>query len=68
MLLFTLLVTGIISLLTGSVYYFARLERVQVFNKRLKARANYNTQLYSLMGDSALHLLGRMDTAPAAST
>ncbi len=68
MLLFTLLVTGIISLLTGSVYYFAKLERVQAFNRRLKSRANYNTQLYALMGDSALHLLGRMDTASAAST
>jgi two-component system sensor histidine kinase ArlS len=63
MLLFTLLVTGIISLLTGSVYYFTKLERVQVFSKRLKARANYNTQLYALMGDSALYLLRRMDTA-----
>ena len=45
MLLFTLLVTAIISLLTWSVFYFARLERVRVFNRRLKARASYNTQL-----------------------
>ena len=63
MLLFTLLVTAIISVLTYSVYYFARLERKQVFDKRLKSRANYNTQLYALMGDSALSLLSRMDTA-----
>jgi two-component system, OmpR family, sensor histidine kinase ArlS len=63
MLLFTLLVTAIISVLTYSVYYFAKLERKQVFDKRLKARANYNTQLYALMGDSALMLLRRMDTA-----
>src|SRR5882757_3800993 len=62
MLLFTLLVTAIISLLTGSVFYFARLERVQVFDKRLKARASYNTQLYALMGDSAFSFLRRMDT------
>jgi two-component system sensor histidine kinase ArlS len=62
MLLFTLLVTAIISVLTYSVYYFAKLERKQVFDKRLKARANYNTQLYALMGDSALMLLRRMDT------
>jgi len=62
MLLFTLLVTAIISVLTYSVYYFARLERKQVFDKRLMARANYNTQLYALMGDSALTLLRRMDT------
>lgn len=63
MLLFTLLVTAIISLLTGSVYYFTKLERKQVFEKRLKSRANYNTQLYALMGDSALRLMQRMDTA-----
>jgi len=62
MLLFTLLVTAIISLLTGSVYYFAKLERVQVFEKRLKARATYNTNLYAIMGDSGLHLLSRIDT------
>ncbi len=63
MLLFTLLVTAIISVLTYSVYYFARLERKQVFDKRLKARANYNTQLYAIEGDSALSLLRRMDTS-----
>lgn len=63
MLLFTLLVTGIISLLTWSIYYSARAERVTGFDRRLKARANYNTQLYALMGDSALYLLRRMDTA-----
>jgi len=62
MLLFTLLVTAIISLLTWSVFYFARLERVQVFNKRLKSRASYNAQLYALMGDSAFSFLRRMDT------
>jgi len=62
MLLFTLLVTAIISVLTLSVYYFAKLERKEVFDKRLKARANYNTQLYALMGDSAISLLRRMDT------
>jgi signal transduction histidine kinase len=62
MLLFTLLVTAIILVLTLSVYYFARLERKEVFDKRLRARANYNSQLYALMGDSALSILHRMDT------
>ncbi len=62
MLLFTLLVTAIISLLTWSVFYFARLERVEVFNKRLRARATYNAQLYALMGDSAFSFLRRIDT------
>ena len=63
MLLFTLLVTAIIALLTGSVFYFVKLERKQVFEKRLRARAVYNMQLFSLMGDSAFGLLHRMDTA-----
>src|SRR5882724_1018923 len=62
MLLFTLLVTAIILVLTLSVYYFARLERKEVFDKRLRARAGYNSQMYALMGDSALSLLHRMDT------
>jgi len=62
MLLFTLLVTAIISLLTWSVYYFSSLERVQVFNKRIRSRATYNSQLYSLMGDSAFNFMRRMDT------
>jgi two-component system sensor histidine kinase ArlS len=68
MLLFTLLVTGIISLLTGSIYYSARIGRMAAFDKRLKARANYNTQLYAQMGDSAIYLLRRMDTASIVGT
>jgi signal transduction histidine kinase len=68
MLLFTLLVTAIISLLTSSVYYFAKLERKQVFEKRLRSRAVYNMQLYSLMGDSAFGFLHRIDTASTVGT
>lgn len=63
MLLFTLLVTAIMSLLTGSVFYFAKLERKEVFERRLRSRAVYNTQLYSLMGDSAFGFMRRIDTA-----
>ena len=63
MLLFTLLVTAIIALLTSSVFYFAKLERKQVYEKRLRSRASYNMQLYAVMGDSAFGLLRRMDTA-----
>jgi len=63
MLLFTLLVTAIILLLTSSVYYFAKLERKEVFEKRLRSRAVYNMQLYSVMGDSAFGFMHRMDTA-----
>ncbi|HEV9036703.1 MAG TPA: HAMP domain-containing sensor histidine kinase [Puia sp.] len=68
MLLFTLLVTAIIVLLTGSVYYFAKLERKQVYNKRLRSRASYNMQLYSLMGANADGLLSRMDSASILGT
>jgi len=68
MLLFTLMVTAIISVLTLSVAYFARLERKQVFDNRLRARANYNTNLYALMGDSALSLLRRIDTSSTAGS
>jgi signal transduction histidine kinase len=62
MLLFTLLVTGIISLLTGSIYYSTKAERLAAFDRRLKARANYNTQLYTMMGDSAFYYMRRNDS------
>jgi two-component system, OmpR family, sensor histidine kinase ArlS len=66
MLLFTLLVTGIISLLTGSIYYSAKAERVTSFQRRLKNRATYNTQLYSMFGDSAFYYMRRNDSVSAA--
>jgi signal transduction histidine kinase len=62
MTLFIVLVTAIISVLDYSVHYLATLERKEIFNKRLKARANYNTQYYAVMGDSGLSILRRMDT------
>jgi len=62
MLLFTALVTTIILLLAYSVYYFSSVERKIVFYKRLKSRANYSTQLYSLFGDSSNTILGRVDS------
>ena len=67
MLLFTLLVTGIISLLTGSIYYSAKAERIAAFNRRLKGRANYNTQLYTMMGDSAFYYMRRNDSVSSSS-
>ena len=66
MLLFTLLVTGIISLLTGSIYYSAKAERVAAFERRLKGRANYNAQLYT--GDSSLYYMRRNDSVSATAT
>src|ERR1700743_2782962 len=64
MLLFTLLVTGIISLLTGSIYFSSKAERVKAFDRRLKGRANYNVYLYEKMGDSAAFtFMRRTDSA-----
>lgn len=68
MLLFTLLVTGIISLLTGSIYYSSRAERIAAFNRRLKARASYNTRLYTDLGDSAFYFIRRNDSASMLGT
>jgi signal transduction histidine kinase len=65
MLLFTLLVTGIILLLALSVYYFSGLERKVVFNRRLKGRANFTAQVYSLFGDSSSAMLSRVDSTIA---
>ncbi len=62
MLLFTLLVTAIIALLALSVYYFSFLERKIVFNKRLKSRANYSAEIYSLFGDSSNAVLSRINS------
>jgi len=62
MLLFTLLVTAIIALLALSVYYFSFLEREIVFNKRLKSRANYSAEIYSLFGDSSNAVLSRINS------
>jgi two-component system sensor histidine kinase ArlS len=67
MLLFTLLVTGIISLLTGSIYYSAKAERVAAFARRLKGRASYNVRLFSLPGDSAFSYMRRNDSLSAAN-
>src|SRR5579863_523881 len=66
MLLFTLLVTGIISLLTGSIYYSAKAERIAAFDRRLKGRADYNTRLFTMVGDSAYYYMRRNDSMSAA--
>jgi two-component system sensor histidine kinase ArlS len=65
MLLFTLLVTGIISLLTGSIYYSAKAERIAAFDRRLKGRADYNTRLFTMVGDSTYYYMRRNDSMSA---
>lgn len=65
-LLFTFLVTAILLLLSLSVYYFTALERQNVFYQRLQSRANYNGQIYSLLGDSSITLLDRINRSAAS--
>lgn len=61
-LLFTLLVTLILLGVSFSVYYFASLERRQLFKKRLTARANNNAQIYSYFGDSSRPVLNHTNS------
>ncbi len=60
--LFALLVTVIMLLLSISVYYFTSLDRSEAFKRRLKGRANNNAQIYSLFGDSSRSVLTRIDS------
>lgn len=65
--LFVLLVTAILLLLSFSVYYFASLERVEAFRKRLQGRATSSAQFFSLFGnnDSTRILMTQFDSALA---
>ena len=60
--LFALLATAIMLLSSVSVYYFTSRDRAEAFTKRLKGRANNNAQIYSIFGDSSLHLLTQIDS------
>jgi signal transduction histidine kinase len=64
-----LLVTAILLLLSFTVYYFASLERVNAFRKRIKGRANSAAQYFTLFGDndSTRMLMNRIDSALASS-
>jgi two-component system sensor histidine kinase ArlS len=68
LLLFILQVTTIISLLAFSIYYFSSLERKTVFNNRLRSRAIYIAQFYSLLGDSSNSILRRVDSSSASGS
>lgn len=67
--LFVLLVTAILLLLSFSVYYFASLERLEAFHKRLKGRSNSSAQFFTLFGDndSTRALMNQFDSALAFS-
>lgn len=60
-LLFTLLVTAILLVLSTSIYYFTSLDRKEGFYKRLKSRATNNAELFIYFGDSSQNVLRRID-------
>lgn len=60
-LLFALLVTAILVLVSVIVYYFTQADRRDVFQKRLLSRANYNGQIYSHLTDSNHTILDRIN-------
>lgn len=60
-LLFALLVTAILVLVSVIVYYFTEADRQDAFLKRLRSRANYNAQIYSLLSDSNYTILDRIN-------
>jgi two-component system sensor histidine kinase ArlS len=61
--IFTLLVTALLLLLSVSVLYFSKLERRETFKNRITARANINTQIYAIVGDTNLAALARFDSS-----
>ena len=60
-LLFALLVTAILVLVSVIVYYFTQADRQDVFRKRLLSRANYNAQIFSHVSDSNHTILDRIN-------
>lgn len=60
-LLFALLVTAILVLVSVIVYYFTEADRRDAFLTRLRSRANYNAQIYSLLSDSNYTILDRIN-------
>lgn len=60
-LLFALLVTAILVFVSVIVYYFTSVDRRDSFLKRLRSRASYNAQIYSLLSDSNYTILDRIN-------
>jgi two-component system, OmpR family, sensor histidine kinase ArlS len=65
-LLFTLLVMGILSLISYSVYYFTEESRVEIFKQRLQAGANNRANLFAILGDNKIGVLQKMDSSSTA--
>jgi len=62
-LLFTLIVTAIIFLLSLTLYYFSSLERSDMFAKRLRSRATYNAQVISLVTSDNIQALNKLNAS-----
>lgn len=60
-LLFSLIVTAILLVVSLSVYYFTSLERREIFRKRLHSRANNNAQIFSYVRDTGVVFLDRIN-------
>lgn len=60
-LLFTVLVTAILLLLSFSIFYVTANDRANVFKNRLNSRATYNYQVYSLVGHNDKAALSRFN-------
>ena len=66
-LLFTVLVTVILLMVSLSVYFFSVKEREDAFERRLKNRALSTARVYAGISDSNFSVLRRMDAAAVAS-
>lgn len=62
-MLFSLLVTAILLVVSLSVYYFSSLERREIFRKRLLSRANNNAQIVAYVNDTSRVFLDRINTS-----
>src|SRR5450432_3327776 len=62
-LLFTLLVMGILSLISYSVYYFTEQSRQEIFKSRLHTGANSRGNLFSILGENKMDVLIQLDTS-----
>jgi len=62
-LLFSLLVTAILLVVSLSVYYISALDRQEIFTKRLMSRANNNAQIFSYVNDTSWIFLDRINTS-----
>lgn len=60
-LLFSLIVTAILLVVSLSVYYFTKFARQEIFEKRLRSRANNNAQIFSYVNDTSRVFLDRIN-------